>query len=188
MWPLLVLSIFTLAVVLESLFRLYRAGVLGAKGRAAGELIDDGKLQSLVDLFPGHAVSRVLTRVSALQGSEFEAAAGSAAGRALQELGRGAAFLDTAVTLSPLLGLLGTVTGLIQSFGLLGSEQLGAPAVITGGIAESLIATGFGLAVAIAALVPLNFLNAKIESLRFDLEAALNKLSMRGGLNINRAA
>ncbi len=78
--------------------------------------------------------------------------------------------------MAPLLGLLGTVTGMIHSFGLLGDEELGAPAAITGGIAEALIATGFGLAVAILALIPFNFLNARLEQVRHDLSDAASQL------------
>jgi biopolymer transport protein ExbB len=78
--------------------------------------------------------------------------------------------LDTVITLAPLLGLLGTVTGLIKAFGLLGDQELAAPAALTGGIAEALIATAFGLVIAVVALVPFNYLNAKLEAARLELE------------------
>lgn len=56
----------------------------------------------------------------------------------LQRFNRGISVLDTIVTLAPLEGLFGTVTGMIHAFGLLGASELGAPTAITGGIAEAL--------------------------------------------------
>jgi hypothetical protein len=85
--------------------------------------------------------------------------------------------LDTVITLAPLLGLLGTVTGMMGSFSLIGGE-LSAPGAITGGIAEALIATAFGLGIAITSLLPFNFLNARVEGARHELEAAATQLEL----------
>ena len=108
----------------------------------------------------------------------FSSALLQAAGRELKRFSRGLPVLDTIVTLAPLLGLLGTVTGLIRSFGLLGAQQLEAPAAITGGIAEALIATAFGLSIAIVALIPFNYLNARVEEARHEIEDASNHLEL----------
>jgi biopolymer transport protein ExbB len=86
--------------------------------------------------------------------------------------------LDTVITLSPLLGLLGTVTGMIGSFGMLGSQELGAPAAITGGIAEALIATAAGLSVAIVALIPFNYLQGLADRARREIEDASTHLEL----------
>jgi biopolymer transport protein ExbB len=67
---------------------------------------------------------------------------------------------------------------MIHSFNLMGADELGAPVAITGGIAEALIATGFGLAVAILALIPFNYLNARLEEARHELEDACTHLEM----------
>jgi biopolymer transport protein ExbB len=67
--------------------------------------------------------------------------------------------------------------GMIRSFGLIAGE-LDAPAAITGGIAEALIATAFGLLVAIMALLPFNYLNARMEEARAELEEAGNRLEI----------
>lgn len=82
------------------------------------------------------------------------------------------------ITLAPLLGLLGTVTGMIHSFGLLGGTEIEAPQAIAGGIAEALIATASGLAVAILALLPFNYLNALVEEARHDLQDAATHLEI----------
>jgi biopolymer transport protein ExbB len=96
----------------------------------------------------------------------------------LRRFSKGLTVLDTTITLAPLLGLLGTVTGMINAFGLLGNRELEAPTVITGGIAEALIATAFGLGVAILALIPFNYLNARLEEARHDIEDASTHLEL----------
>jgi biopolymer transport protein ExbB len=90
---------------------------------------------------------------------------------------RGIPILDTVITLAPLLGLLGTVTGMMGSFSLIGGD-LSAPGAITGGIAEALIATAFGLGIAITSLLPFNFLNARTEDARHELESASTQLEL----------
>ena len=62
--------------------------------------------------------------------------------------------------------------------GLLGASELGAPAAITGGIAEALIATAFGLGVAITALIPFNYLNARLEEARLDIQDAASHVEL----------
>lgn len=75
---------------------------------------------------------------------------------ALRGLACGLGVLDTIVTLAPMLGILGTVTGIIASFDLMGSMGADDPTGVAGGIAEALITTAAGLVVSIGALIPLN--------------------------------
>ncbi|MBI1397316.1 MAG: MotA/TolQ/ExbB proton channel family protein [Betaproteobacteria bacterium] len=71
--------------------------------------------------------------------------------------------LDTAVTLGPLLGLLGTIFGMIKTFNVLGAHGMGAGAgAVTGGIGEALVATGVGLFIAIVGLIFLNYFNKRV--------------------------
>jgi biopolymer transport protein ExbB len=86
--------------------------------------------------------------------------------------------LDTVVTLSPLLGLLGTVTGMIAAFGVMATTGINQPHAITGGVAEALIATATGLAVAIAALVPYNYFNRRADRTLSDIERYGSRLEL----------
>ena len=78
--------------------------------------------------------------------------------------------LDTMITLSPLLGILGTVTGIIYSFNMLGTVGAEHPQMITIGIAQALITTAFGLTIAIFSLIPYNYFLSKIEKATLEME------------------
>src|SRR5258708_5935603 len=102
-----------------------------------------------------------------------------AAGIELERAGRFLNVMDTLVTLAPLLGLLGTVTGLMRAFLKVGSAELSVTAV-TGGIGEALIATACGLGIAIVSLIPLNFFSGKLARLQFALWTAASHLRVFG--------
>lgn len=87
-------------------------------------------------------------------------------------------YLDTIVTLAPLLGLLGTVTGMIQSFSVL-TIKGGQPLVITGGVGEALIATATGLCVAILALVTHSYFSHRVNTIISDMERIANYVLSR---------
>ncbi len=71
--------------------------------------------------------------------------------------------LDTIITLAPLLGLLGTVVGMIGSFDIMSEAGMGQPHAVTGGVAEALIATATGLLIAILTLIPYNYFSSRVE-------------------------
>jgi biopolymer transport protein ExbB len=100
-----------------------------------------------------------------------------AAGMELRRAGRFLTVMDTLVTLAPLLGLLGTVTGIMRSFTSIGSAEL-AVEKVTGGIGEALIATACGLGIAILSLVPFNYFTSKTTRLQFELETAATNLEV----------
>ncbi len=81
----------------------------------------------------------------------------------LTKMKRGLPLLDTVITLGPLLGLLGTIIGMIDSFGIMSQTGLGNPHAVTGGVAEALICTAAGIVVAVTTLIPYNFFVARME-------------------------
>lgn len=127
---------------------------------------------------PSDFVARALVYGLVHRDKSFSSALVQAANVELKRFSKGLPTLDTIITLAPLLGLLGTVTGMIRAFGLLGQKELEAPTVITGGIAEALIATAFGLCIAIIALIPFNYLNARLEEARHEIEDASTHLEL----------
>jgi biopolymer transport protein ExbB len=90
-----------------------------------------------------------------------ESRAGDEAQQIEKALGRGLWVLETVVTAAPLLGLLGTITGMMHSFQLIGGNGLVDPTGVTGGVAQALIATALGLFIAIVALFSFNFFSRR---------------------------
>jgi len=111
--------------------------------------------------------------------SSLQGALQVAAGVELQKAGRFLTVMDTLVTLAPLLGLLGTVSGIFRTFLSIGSATVeGATGQITGGIGEALIATMCGLAIAIVSLIPFNYFSRKLAQLQFELESAATNVEI----------
>jgi biopolymer transport protein ExbB len=87
--------------------------------------------------------------------------------------------LDTIITLSPLLGILGTVVGIIDSFGLLSAHStVQDPQAVTGGIAQALVTTATGLVIAIATLIPYNYFRARVDRVRHYIENSASRLEI----------
>jgi biopolymer transport protein ExbB len=94
----------------------------------------------------------------------------------VHELDRFIGALGTIASLSPLMGLLGTVLGMIRTFNAITSDGIGNPAALAGGIAEALITTAAGLTVAIPALIGYKYLRGRVEALVVQMEKEAIKL------------
>ncbi|WP_020494022.1 MotA/TolQ/ExbB proton channel family protein [Verrucomicrobium sp. 3C] len=183
MWPIAVLAVITAVVLVERGLFVFQASTQKdpKSVRAIFDSVERGALDEAVSVASRSKdrVAQVLAEGLRHRDSSLTEALSEGASAVLHQCHRGLVVLDTAVTLGPLLGLLGTVTGMMRAFSLVGGGELaGKQAAITGGVAESLLAVCFGLGVAIAAIVPLNFLNARAERVRREVEASATRLEM----------
>lgn len=164
MLPLLGASILALAVILER-WRCWRRFRRHEAGGAILMRVATGHLEQATQMAraSAHPVAQVL--LAGLESASLapEMAMQTAAQAVVRQLKRYLPLLDTIITLAPLLGLLGTITGMIGAFGIVSEAGLGQPHAITGGVAEALIATASGLAVAMLALLPYNYFRAKTD-------------------------
>jgi biopolymer transport protein ExbB len=181
MWPLLFVSVLATATVMERLVFLARERSRSDPTAMSSFMaaVDRGRFDEAIGISEKtkDCLVRALGYALAHREKSLPSALLYASSREIKRFTRGLPILDTSITIAPLLGLLGTVTGMMGSFSLLGGE-LSAPAAITGGIAEALIATAFGLGIAIVALVPYNYLNNQTEEVRHDLGAASAQLEL----------
>jgi biopolymer transport protein ExbB len=181
MWPILIVSIVALTVVLERCIwwsgRWFRRDPKRIEKVFTAIENGDTTEASRLSRSSRDPVLRMLWNGLNHQHSSLEAALQVAAGIEIKRAGRFLVVMDTLVTLAPLLGLLGTITGLIRSFSFLGNEELAVQAV-TGGIAEALIATACGLGIAIFALIPFNFFTSRVSNLEFELQTAATNLEV----------
>ena len=104
----------------------------------------------------------------------------------LNRLRRGLSVLDTTITVAPMLGILGTVTGIINTFNMLNDQGIVNPAGATAGIAEALITTAAGLIVAIACLFPFNFLVAQLKRRTTELEQIIHQFELAYNTGANK--
>lgn len=94
--------------------------------------------------------------------------------------------LDTMITVAPLLGILGTVLGIIDSFDMLGQAGIQDPQAVTAGIAQALLTTAAGLVIAIFTLFPYNYFNAKVQKAKLRIEKYATSLELVNGGGENK--
>jgi len=183
MWPLLGCAIASVAIMIERFFvlrRVLRSGVgLVSETRSA---LQNGRLHAATAMLSarGGPVARILLTAieyRTLPQAQLESMIEEVAVEETPLLARGVSVLDTIVTIAPLLGLLGTVTGMIKAFQVVAiSTGMTAPTAITGGVAEALIATASGLLIAIVTLVGYNYLTGQVKAVVSTMEIAATKI------------
>jgi biopolymer transport protein ExbB len=162
-YPLLVLGVIALAIILDKAFIYRRFVTLPASLRALLETYEfawaDLQKQT-ASLASGNYFGRFFQVVFDNRSNPawwVESRAADEAQLIEKALNRGLWVLETVVTAAPLLGLVGTIIGMMESFKLIGGSGLVNPTGITGGVAQALIATTLGLIIALIALFSFNF-------------------------------
>lgn len=173
MYPLLILSLITLAIAVER-FYYFRNNRKGSKTffhgvYHAAAAKDWDVVRQLCTEFPS-ALSRVIEQGMAHDKSEAAMKSAFEDRMSMESISfhRYLDYLSAIVTIAPLLGLLGTVTGMIQTFSVL--DNGGGAAAITGGVGEALVATASGLCVAIIAFCFYTYFDHQLDTLVTDTE------------------
>ena len=173
MYPLLILSLITFAIAVER-FYYFRNNRKGSKTffhgvYHAAAAKDWDVVRQLCSEFPS-ALSRVIANGMAHDKSEAAMKSAFEDRMSMESISfhRYLDYLSAIVTIAPLLGLLGTVTGMIQTFSVL--DNGGGAAAITGGVGEALVATASGLCVAIIAFCFYTYFDHQLDTLVTDTE------------------
>ena len=176
MYPIILCSIIALAVFLERLWILRRKRIIPDEFiRNVGDLLRQQKISEALFLCQGDtsSISNIFSAGLKNTGRGMwlvKEAVEERGGREAIILEKHVGILATIANLTPLLGLLGTVSGMIKTFNVISVQGVGNPTALAGGIAEALITTATGLSVAIPTLVCHRILRDKAESLIFEME------------------
>ncbi|MEN6355929.1 MAG: MotA/TolQ/ExbB proton channel family protein [Armatimonadota bacterium] len=182
MIPLMICSVISVAVLIERYFKISKAQAdVSEVIKRAEDAIYDGSPENAMSILErvDNPVARVISagicnRHLGERGSER--AMEEQGTREVSALTRRLGSLDTIITIAPLLGLLGTVTGMISAFHVIAAKSgISTPTAITGGVAEALIATATGLAIAIFTLIGNNYLQDRIKCIVAEIEARGNE-------------
>ncbi len=194
MYPLLACSIIALGVVIDRAIFWLKLGF-----QRKPSLVDDvlelsrqGDWESIRQRTTDAKDYIIKILVSGILHREFSMikAMEAAAADEIKHMRRFMGVLDTMITVAPLLGIFGTVLGIISSFEILGSAGIEHPQEVTAGIAQALITTAAGLGIAILSVFPYNYFNARVENAAVliekyatSLEIVFEKLTQQGSQN-----
>jgi biopolymer transport protein ExbB len=182
MVPIILCAIIAMGIMLERFWTLQQKRVIPEDltskvwGWVKKDQLDQGQIQTL---HQGSALGQILA--AGLINRDYERAVMKDSieetGRhVVHELQRYLDTLGTVAAISPLLGLLGTVIGMVKVFAAITTHGVGNPTVLAGGIAEALITTAAGLTVAIPALIGYRFYSSRVDTLVVDMEKEAIKL------------
>ncbi len=182
MYPLLACSLISLTVIIERTFFWIREDMRTDR-RLVEEVLElcrKGDWEGIRIKVAGSLDHVIRIMVSGILHREFSMtkAMESAAAEEISRMRRYLGVLDTMITVAPLLGILGTVIGIITSFEMLGSTGIDHPEAVTGGIAQALITTAAGLAIAILSVLPFNYFNSRVENAASNIEIYATSLEI----------
>lgn len=182
MYALIACSVVSVTITIERMifwmrFRREQDASLFDRVRA---LVAQGQRDEAASLCAGSrdAAVRVCRYAFEHPQESLEAALRMGANEEIRRMSRYLRIHDTIITLAPLLGILGTVLGIIATFEVLGSGRIDNPVAVTGGIAEALLTTAAGLVVAMLSLVPYNYFTARLERAVGELEGHLTSFEI----------
>jgi biopolymer transport protein ExbB len=174
MYPLFICSILSLAIILERTLFWIRLNRNRDEARVSQilELAEKEDYESAWELGrrSGDYIIRMLVGGIAHRRYSLPSALEMGAEEEIKKMGKYLNILDTIITVAPLLGIFGTVVGIINSFDVLGHAGIEHPQIVTGGIAQALITTATGLGVAMMTLLPYNYFQSRIEYASKELE------------------
>jgi biopolymer transport protein ExbB len=182
MYPLLMCSIIVLTVIIDRIIFWVRIGM-----QRNQSLVDDilelcrrGDWDTIRERVAGSNDYLVKILVSGILHREFSMAKAmeAAAADEIKRMQRYMNVLDTMITVAPLLGIFGTVIGIISSFEILGSAGIEHPQAVTAGIAQALITTATGLGIAILTVFPYNYFNSRVENAAMNVEKYATSLEI----------
>jgi len=185
MWPIIILSFLTITVIVERIIFAIREA-LSREPEVVEKMLEKVEARDIEGAVAlgkksKDFVARILVYTLTHREHSLNNAFLRASNRELNRYQQGMSTLDTCITTAPLLGLLGTVTGMMKTFdalGQAGGDIASASSQITGGVGEALIATAAGLLIAIVALLPYNYMNSKIEEAKHDVSDVSNALQL----------
>lgn len=179
MWPLLACSVTVIAIAIERFiyYKSVDSGAVFAASYCAAVRSGDFAVATELARKGSGQCAQMLADVAAVDGGKAEKSAflESRAGIFMATLRDKLDYLGIIVTMSPLLGLLGTIVGMIGAFSIFNVEA-GAPMAITGGIGEALIATATGLCVAILSLCAHSYFAHRMDNMITDMEQCFSAL------------
>ena len=182
MYPLLACSMISLTVVIERFLFWLKADMQRNRSLVDEvlELSRIGDWQAIRRLTRDSRDYVVRILIAGILHREFSMAKAmeSAAADELRRMHQFMGVLDTMITVAPLLGIFGTVIGIIVSFEALGSTGIEQPRAVTAGIAQALITTAAGLGIAILSVFPYNYLNSRIENAALTIEKYATSLEI----------
>jgi len=182
MIPLLICSILSLAIIVEKIITLRKKKVIVPEVKSVVENISTGEdIPLALSVCKKHngVLSNLITLVLKHKGTSYSVMREELSDSGRQEirvLEKGLGILETIAAVAPVLGLLGTVVGMIKVFSIISVQGVGKASALSGGISEALITTAVGLSVGIPALIFFNYFTNKAEELILDIENISNNL------------